>query len=81
MFWYLSGGSVFIQGRRVMIRVKKELIVVGDRVLLTLDEGQEKTKSGLYLPASVREKDKVAIGTGRESGSRIPHPESELQRG
>ena len=56
------------------IRVKKELIVVGDRVLLTLDEGSEKTKSGLYLPASVREKDKVATGRVVKVGPGYPIP-------
>jgi co-chaperonin GroES (HSP10) len=56
------------------IRVKKELIVVGDRVLLTLDEGSEKTKSGLYLPASVREKDKVATGRVTKVGPGYPIP-------
>jgi hypothetical protein len=35
---------------------KKAMIVIGDRVLLQLDDGVDKTKSGLYLPASVREK-------------------------
>jgi chaperonin GroES len=56
------------------IRVKKELIVVGDRVLLTMDEGSEKTKSGLYLPASVREKDKVATGRVVKVGPGYPIP-------
>lgn len=56
------------------IRVKKELIVVGDRVLLMLDEGSEKTKSGLYLPASVREKDKVATGRVVKVGPGYPIP-------
>ncbi len=56
------------------IRVKKELIVVGDRVLLSLDEGQDKTKSGLYLPASVREKEKVASGKVVRVGPGYPIP-------
>jgi co-chaperonin GroES (HSP10) len=57
-----------------MIRVKKELIVVGDRVLLSLDEGQDKTKSGLYLPVSVREKEKVASGKVVRVGPGYPIP-------
>ncbi len=57
-----------------MIRVKKELVVVGDRVLLKLDEGQDKTKSGLYLPASVREKEKVATGKVVRIGPGYPIP-------
>jgi len=57
-----------------MIRVKKELIVVGDRLLLSLDESQDKTKSGLYLPASVREKEKVASGKVVRVGPGYPIP-------
>ena len=57
-----------------MIRVKKELIVVGDRLLLSLDDSQDKTKSGLYLPASVREKEKVASGKVVRVGPGYPIP-------
>ena len=57
-----------------MIRVKKELIVVGDRLLLSLDESQDKKKSGLYLPASVREKEKVASGKVVRVGPGYPIP-------
>jgi chaperonin GroES len=57
-----------------MIRIKKEILVVGDRVLLKLDEGQDKTKSGLYLPASVREKEKVAMGKVVKVGPGYPIP-------
>jgi len=44
------------------MKAKKNLIVVGDRVLIEPDEGAEKTSSGLYLPATVREKEKVVGG-------------------
>jgi co-chaperonin GroES (HSP10) len=57
-----------------MIHIKKEILVVGDRVLLQLDEGQDKTKSGLYLPASVREKEKVAMGRVVKVGPGYPIP-------
>ncbi|MFH1844114.1 MAG: co-chaperone GroES family protein [bacterium] len=33
-----------------MARLKKQLIVVGDRVLIRPEEGEERTQSGLYLP-------------------------------
>ena len=32
------------------MKKKKQLIVVGDRVLVKLEEGEERTKVGLYLP-------------------------------
>jgi co-chaperonin GroES (HSP10) len=41
----------------------KELIVVGDRVLITLEDGEEqRTRVGLYLPASAV--DNLAVQTG-----------------
>lgn len=40
-----------------------DLLLVGDRVLVEPDSGEAQTHAGLYLPASVREGDRV--GTGR----------------
>ncbi len=53
---------------------RKELIVIGDRVLLKLDETEDKTKSGLYLPPSVREREKVAMGKVVKVGPGYPIP-------
>lgn len=54
-----------------------ELILVGDRVLVAPDAGDQQTASGLYLPATVRERDQV--GTGHVvrigPGYFIPNPE------
>jgi chaperonin GroES len=33
-----------------MSRLKKQLIVVGDRLLIRPEEGEERTNAGLYLP-------------------------------
>jgi co-chaperonin GroES (HSP10) len=44
------------------MKAKKNLIVVGDRVLIDPDERIDKTSSGLYLPPTVKEKEKVAGG-------------------
>lgn len=38
------------------------IIVVGDRVLIKPEENLEKTNSGLYLPPSVKEKERVQGG-------------------
>lgn len=56
--------------------IRKQMIVVGDKILVQLDEEQDKTKSGLYLPPSVREKDKVATGRVVKVGPGyvIPNP-------
>lgn len=44
------------------MKTKKEIILVGDRVLIDLDSRQDRTTSGLYLPPIVKEKEKVQSG-------------------
>ncbi len=44
------------------MKAKRNLIVVGDRVLVDPDERTNKTTSGLYLPPTVKEKEKVMGG-------------------
>ena len=56
------------------MQFKKQMIVIGDRILLQLDDGEDRTKSGLYLPASVREKEKVAMGRVVKVGPGYPIP-------
>jgi chaperonin GroES len=56
------------------METRKEIIVIGDRILLELDEGRDKTKSGLYLPPSVQEKEKVAMGRVIKVGPGYPIP-------
>ena len=57
-----------------MHRGNKELLVVGDRVLVKPDDGEVKTKVGLYLPAGVREKEEVRSGTIVAVGPGTPLP-------
>lgn len=57
-----------------MIRGDKELIVVGDRVLLHLDDVEERTEVGLYLPPTALEKENVQSGKVVEVGPGIPLP-------
>lgn len=63
------------------MKAKKNLIIVGDRVLVEPEEGAEKTSSGLYLPATVREKEKVVGGyvvkTGPGYAVHDPHTSDE----
>jgi co-chaperonin GroES (HSP10) len=56
------------------MQIRKQIIVVGDRILLEADDGQDRTKSGLYLPPSVREKEKVATGKVAKVGPGYPIP-------
>ena len=46
-----------------MSKSKKRLIVVGDRVLIPPEEGEDRTQIGLYLPASAV--DNQAVQSGR----------------
>lgn len=42
---------------------RKRLIVVGDRVLIAPEEGEERSRVGLYLPASAVDAQAVQTGT------------------
>ncbi len=53
----------------------KELLVIGDRVLIQPDDSQDKTDSGLYLPQGVKEKEKVQAGTVVKTGPGYPIPD------
>ncbi|KPK97407.1 MAG: chaperonin [Omnitrophica WOR_2 bacterium SM23_72] len=55
--------------------MRKELIVVGDRVLISPDEGENRTDTGLYLPQGVREKEKVQSGKVVKTGPGYPIPD------
>ncbi|HMK57361.1 MAG TPA: co-chaperone GroES family protein [Dissulfurispiraceae bacterium] len=44
------------------MKATKKLIVIGDRVLIELDESRERTTAGLYLPPTVKEKEKIQCG-------------------
>ena len=58
------------------MRSVKKLIVVGDRVLVTPEDPDSMTKSGLYLPPSVQEKEKIQSGYIVKAGPgyAIPNP-------
>jgi co-chaperonin GroES (HSP10) len=47
---------------------RKRLIVVGDRVLIQPEEGEDRTKVGLYLPATAVDKQAVQGGTVLATG-------------
>ncbi|HIC39104.1 MAG TPA: co-chaperone GroES [Candidatus Marinimicrobia bacterium] len=51
---------------------KKQIIVVGDRVLIQPDKGESKSAAGLYLPPSVLEKQEIRGGIIVEVGPGIP---------
>ncbi len=49
----------------------KQIMVVGDRILITPDTGEKKSPAGLYLPPSVVEKQEVRGGIVVEVGPGI----------
>lgn len=61
------------------MEIKKELIVIGDRVLISPDGNEERTDTGLYLPQGVKEKEKVQTGTVVKTGPGYPIPEPPIQ--
>lgn len=52
----------------------KNLIVVGDRVLIQPKKETEKTDSGLFLPPGVQEKEKIQTGYVIKAGPGYPLP-------
>jgi chaperonin GroES len=52
----------------------RELLVVGDRVLVEPDRGETRTKIGLYLPPGVKEKEEVRGGKVVAMGPGIALP-------
>lgn len=57
-----------------MRKGRKELFVVGDRILIEPERGENTTKVGLVLPAGVAEKEDVRSGTVVSMGPGLPLP-------
>jgi co-chaperonin GroES (HSP10) len=51
---------------------RKHLIVVGDRVLVAPEEGEERSRVGLYLPATAIDNQAVQAGTIVATGPGTP---------
>jgi len=52
----------------------EKFIMVGDRVLIRPKSPQDKTKTGLYLPPGVHEKEKIQVGYVLKVGPGYPIP-------
>ena len=57
-----------------MKKGNKELLVVGDRLLIVPDVGEERSNAGLYLPKWAVEKESIQAGRIVEVGPGIPLP-------
>ena len=57
-----------------MRKANKELIVVGDRVLVKIEDGEERTNVGLYLPPTAVDNQAVQSGVIVATGPGLPLP-------
>ena len=60
-----------------MKKGEKRLLVVGDRVLISVEDGEERSKVGLYLPATAVDNQAVQGGTVVATGPGQPLPSVE----
>jgi co-chaperonin GroES (HSP10) len=58
-----------------MPSIRKQLIIVGDRLLVKPNEGEERTETGLVLPASAVQDQQVRQGRVIKVGPGIPVPD------
>jgi co-chaperonin GroES (HSP10) len=58
-----------------MLRNNKQLVVVGDRVLVRVEDGEERTKVGLYLPSTAVDSQAVQGGRIVATGPGLPLPD------
>ncbi|MFP5356159.1 MAG: co-chaperone GroES [Gemmatimonadota bacterium] len=58
-----------------MATPNKRLIVVGDRVLVKSEDGEERTKVGLYLPSTAIDSQAVQGGNIVATGPGLPMPD------
>lgn len=57
---------------------KKELVIVGDRILVSPEEGEGKTSAGLILPANAVDSQPVQGGWVKAVGPGTPIPDPSL---
>lgn len=53
------------------------IVMIGDRVLIKPRKAEERTRSGLYLPPTVQEKDEIRSGFVMKVGPGYPIPNTE----
>ena len=58
-----------------MPKIRKHLVVVGDRLLVRPQEGEERTDSGLVLPVTAMSEQQVRQGRVVKVGPGIPVPD------
>ena len=63
--------------KKMEIKTRKKIVLVGDKVLIAPDSDKDRTEHGLYLPPGVKEKEKVQSGIVVRVGPgyAIPNPQ------
>lgn len=56
-----------------------KLIIIGDKILIKPRTPSEKTQSGLFLPPSVQEKEKIQSGFVMKVGPGYPIPSGDIE--
>lgn len=62
---------------RLKVDTFNKFVVIGDRILIKPVEANNRTQTGLYLPPSVHENEKIHSGYVIKSGPGYPIPSSE----
>jgi len=57
------------------MKFKKRIIVVGDNIMVRPEEGRGRTRTGLYLPPTVTDKERVMAGWIVEVGPGLAFPD------
>lgn len=55
--------------------MSNEILLIGDKVLVAPDSGEGMTDAGLYLPQTVKDKDRVSTGKIVKVGPGYPVPD------
>ena len=72
---YLPGNiNYLIMSLEIEEKNLEKFIVIGDKVLIKPKSPQERTKTGLYLPPGVQEKEKIHAGYVLKVGPGYPIP-------
>ncbi|MFT4032106.1 MAG: co-chaperone GroES family protein [Siphonobacter sp.] len=56
------------------INTLRKVVMLGDKVLVRATDGQQQTRSGLYLPPTVTEKEDIQSGIAVKVGPGFPIP-------
>ncbi|OQX85703.1 hypothetical protein B6D60_07460 [candidate division KSB1 bacterium 4484_87] len=62
------------------VKIEKEIVVIGDRILVNPDTDKQKTPSGLYLPQGITAKEQIHSGLVLKTGPGYILPVNDLKK-